>query len=318
MAANLYTEKDKNTSKTWFLMTTFLVVIILIGWFASYYFSDPFILYFAVIFSIIMNFIGYFKSDKIALSVSGAIEIPESTNESKYKELHRMTENLCIAAGLKKPRLYIIDDPSPNAFATGRDQEHAAVAVTSGLMEMLDKTELEGVIAHELAHIGNRDILLQTIVVVLVGIVTLISDIFIRSQFYGGRNRDSGGGSIGGILMIAGIVLMILSPLIATMIKFSISRKREFLADATGALITRYPEGLASALEKISSYSAGLRKQNHATAHLFITTPLGGDQNGNGIPDYKEHGKVSWLNKMFMTHPPIPERLAALRGLDIK
>ncbi len=312
MAANLYTEQEKNVSKTWFLMISFFVLIMFIGWSFSYIYNDVSILYFAVIFSLVMNFISYFKSDKIALSISKA----KPADEIVHKELYRLLENLCITAGLKKPRLYIIEDDSPNAFATGRNQDNAAIAVTTGLLKMLDRSELEGVLAHELAHIGNRDILLQTIVVVLVGIVTLLSDFFLRSRFRNSSDRDNG--QLGVILFIVGIIMSILSPFVATAIQLAISRKREFLADATGSLITRYPDGLASALEKISSYSVGIKSQNHATAHLFIATPLGGDANHNGIPDYKEGKKMSFLNKLFSTHPPVIERVAALRGLKVE
>lgn len=310
MASNLYTQQEKNVTKTWLLMSVFFVLIMMIGWVFSTIYGDPAILYVAVIFSLVMNLISYYKSDKIALAVSKAVP----ADEQQYKELYRITENLCIAAGLKRPRLYIINDDSPNAFATGRNQDNAAVAVTTGLLKILDRSELEGVIAHELAHIGNRDILLQTIVVVLVGIITLVSDFFLRSRFT--SNKDSG--QLGAILFIIGIILAILSPFVATAIQLAISRKREFLADATGALITRYPDGLAAALEKISSYGEGIKEKNHATAHLFFATPLGGDKNANGIPDYKEGKKRGFLDKIFSTHPPVEERIAALRGLPIK
>jgi heat shock protein HtpX len=311
MAANLYTEQERNVKKTWFLMTSFLVLVIFLGWSLSYFYGEIGIFYIAIIFSLGMNLVSYYKSDKIALAVSHA----KPADENEYRELYRLVENLCIAAGLKKPRLYIIEDDSPNAFATGRNQDNAAIAVTTGLLKILDRSELEGVLAHELAHIGNRDILLQTIVVVLVGIVTLLSDIFIRSRFRVGRDRNSG--QVGIILVVAGVVMAILSPLVATAIQLAISRKREFLADATGSLITRYPDGLASALEKISGYGKGIKAQNHATAHLFIASPLGGDLDNNGIPDYKEGKKRGFFNKLFSTHPPVEERISALRGLKI-
>ncbi|HRY31099.1 MAG TPA: M48 family metallopeptidase [Candidatus Paceibacterota bacterium] len=293
-------------------MIAFFVLIILIGWTFSYIYNDSTILYIALIFSLVLNIVSYYKSDKIALAVSHARPADENT----YRELHRLLENLCITAGIQKPRLYIIDDESPNAFATGRNQENAAIAVTTGLLKILDRSELEGVLAHELSHIGNRDILLQTVVVVLVGFVTLLSDIFLRSKFRGSRNRDDG--KAGAVILLIGIVLAILSPIVATIIQLAISRKREYLADATGALITRYPDGLASALEKISSYGAGLQTQNRATAHLFIASPLGGDLDKNGIPDYKEGKKAGLMNKIFSTHPPVEERVVALRGLKME
>lgn len=308
VAANLYKTQSENVWKTWALMSIFFIIVIFLGWFASYYFGDPSILLFAVIFSLIMNITSYWYSDKIVLKMTGA----KKANKEEYYELYTLTENLAITAGLPMPRLYVINDTVPNAFATGRDKEHAVVAVTTGLLATLNRTELEGVVAHELAHIGNRDILLQTVVVILVGLITLLADFFFRMNFFG-RNRggDSrGGGQLQLILLLIGIALMILSPIIATIIQLAISRKREFLADSTGALLTRYPEGLASALEKISEHSGKqgeMEKANHATAHLFIASPFG------------EHGKKNhgFMNKIFATHPPVDERVAKLRGLQI-
>ena len=204
--------------------------------------------------------------------------------------------NFITPPNLPKPKIYIIPDAAPNAFATGRDKEHAAVAVTQGLLQILNKTELEGVIAHELSHIGNRDILLQSMVVVLVGFISLISNMFLRSMFWGGGRDDDRKG--GGVFAIVGIVLLILSPIIAQLIQLAISRKREFLADASGALLTRYPEGLASALQKISGAGMAMTSANDATAHLYISNPFGGALNG--------------LHKLFMTHPPTEDRIKAL------
>jgi heat shock protein HtpX len=208
--------------------------------------------------------------------------------------------------------VYVIQESAPNAFATGRNKEHAAVAFTSGLLDILDKNELEGVAAHELAHIGNKDILLQTVIVVLVGFITLIADFLMRSMMFGGRDNDRGGGQLQMILLVVGIILTILSPFIATMIQLAISRKREFLADATGSLLTRYPEGLASALEKIHGYSGSMKRANHATAHLYISDPFGvksalGDTG-------KPVKKMGVMHKLFLTHPPMQERLDALRN----
>lgn len=296
--ATLYTHKDSNIRKTWLLMLTFLIVVIGLGWFLSGYFGNPAILYGAVAFSFVMNFVSYWYSDKIALATAGA----QAVTLQSAPELWRIVENLSITAGIPMPALYIIEDPSPNAFATGRNPEHGAVAVTTGLLRILDKNELEGVIAHELSHIGNRDTLVMTVVVVLVGFVTLVSDFFFRAHLFGGsRDNDNRGNAI---IMLIGIALAILSPLIATLIQLAISRKREFLADASGALLTRYPEGLASALEKISRYGRPLQRANHATAHLFIANPFGGE----------EEQKVGFLEKLFMTHPPVGERIKALRG----
>ena len=295
----LYTQKDKNIRKTWILITAFLIFIIALGWVFSYQFNSPAILVFAVIFSSLMSFISYWYSDKIILAISRAKEIEKEDNP----ELYRLVENLCITAGLPLPKIYIIDEMALNAFATGRNPEHAVVAVTRGLLEKLERAELEGVIAHELSHIGNLDMLLQTVVVILIGLVALISDWFLRWTWFSGRRRDSreGGGQIQLIMLVIGIALAILSPFIAMLIQLAISRKREFLADASGALLTRYPEGLANALEKISGDQTPLRVANKATAHLYITNPFRGRK----------------VSKLFMTHPPIEERINALRGMNV-
>ena len=293
--ATLYTQQSKNVARTWLLMAVFLAIIVAIGYFVSYYFNNFGILVFAIIFSIVMNVVSYWYSDKIALSVSGA----KPAAKELYPQLYNTVENLSITAGLPMPKIYIINDNAPNAFATGRDKDHSAVAVTSGLLQMLDKSELQGVIAHELSHIGNRDILLSTVVVVLVGFISLLANIFLRGAMFGGGKRDNEKG--GGIIMIIGIIFIILSPIIATLIQLAISRKREFLADASGALLTRYPEGLASALQKISTYTAPMKSANSATAHLFIANPFGGA------------GKS--ISNLFSTHPPVEARVKALVGM---
>ena len=294
--ATLYTEQSKNVTKTWFLMSLFFVIVIGIGFFFSQYYRNPNILYFFVIFSVLMNIVSYWYSDKIALAMNHAREIKEDDN----RELWHIIENLSITAGLPMPRLYLIEDPSPNAFATGRNKEHAVVAVTTGLVQILNKNEIEGVIAHELSHIGNRDILLSTVVVVLVGFISIIADTFLRSMFFGrGRSRDDNGN--GGLMVLIGIILSILAPIFATLIQLAISRKREFLADASGALLTRYPEGLASALEKISKYSSPMKYANNATAHLFIANPFGA----------KAGQKIAGI---FSTHPLVEARVKALLG----
>jgi heat shock protein HtpX len=291
--ATLYTQQSKNIAKTWLLMSMFFVIVIGIGFFFSQYYRNPNILYFFVIFSIVMNITSYWYSDKIALKLNHAKQIKREDNP----DLWNIVENLSITAGLPMPKLYVIDDPSPNAFATGRNKNHAVVCVTSGIMQILDKTELEGVIAHELSHIGNRDILLSTVVVVLVGFISIIADMFLRSMFWGGgRSRDNDRSD--GLLMILGILLSILAPIFAMLIQLAISRKREFLADASGALLTRYPEGLANALIKIDKYSRPMKYANQATAHLFINDPFRG-----------MNKKVSGL---FSTHPPIEARVKAL------
>jgi heat shock protein HtpX len=294
--ANLYQNQSSNKSKSWALVVGFLVVIIMLGWGASWYFNSPAILIGAVIFSLVMNIGGFFFSHKVALKTAGAKE----ADESDYANLHNTVENMAITAGIEKPAVYIIEEPSPNAFATGRNEETACIAVTTGLLELLDKSELEGVIAHEVAHITNRDILLSSMVVVLVGFVTLLSDFFLRWSLFGGSQRD---GRIGLIMTLVGIVLAILAPIAATLIQLAISRKREFLADASGVLLTRYPDGLANALQKIDAAVSRQPMQgaNHATSHLYIENPFGG-----------EDSESSFFDKLFMTHPPTSERVNAL------
>jgi heat shock protein HtpX len=294
--ATLYTHQRSNVAKTWVIMIVFFAIVIALGWFISYYYQNPVILYFAVIFSIVMNVVSYWFSDKVVIRLTGARPI---TRES-HMELWNIVENLSITAGLPMPKVYIIEDRVPNAFATGRNKQHSAVAVTTGLMQILDRSELEGVIAHELSHIGNYDMLVSTVAVVLVGFVSLIADFFIRSHMFGGgRDRDRGGN----ILVIIGIVFAILSPIIATLMQLAVSRRREFLADASGALLTRYPEGLATALQKIHAYGGEMKKAHNATAHLFIANPFG-----------PQKTKSSFLVKIFSTHPPVEERVKALIG----
>lgn len=297
---NPYTHQTQNVIKTWVIMSVFFAVVIGVGWFASLYFGNQYILYFAVVFSLLMNVMSYWFSDKIVLSMTGARE----ATRAEFFDLYTIVENLSITAGLPMPKLYVIDDQAPNAFATGRNKEHAVVAVTTGLLKILDKNELEGVIAHELSHIGNRDMLVSTVAVVLVGFVTIISDMAVRTSFFGGNNdRDN---KAGAVIMAIGIILMILAPIAATLLQLAVSRKREFLADASGVLLTRYPEGLANALKKIGGYNRPMIKANNATAHLFISNPFGSDEIANG--------KTPFLVKIFSTHPPINERIKSLVG----
>ncbi|KKQ87869.1 MAG: Protease HtpX-like protein [Parcubacteria group bacterium GW2011_GWF2_38_8] len=297
--ATLYTQQSKNISKTWLLMGVFFAIVIGIGFFFSQYYGNPNILYIFVIFSIVMNIASYWYSDKIALKLNHAKQIKKEENA----ELWNIVENLSITAGLPMPKLFVIEDSSPNAFATGRDKSHAVICVTTGLLSILNKTELEGVIAHELSHIGNRDILLSTAVVVLVGFVSIVADIFLRGMFFGsGRSRD-GNNNSGGIMVLVGMIFLILSPIFATLLQLAISRKREFLADASGALLTRYPEGLASALGKISNHSSKMRYANKATAHLFIVNPFGARGN---------LGKK--VANLFSTHPRVEDRIKVLVG----
>ena len=305
--ASVYTHQSSNVAKTYLLMGLFLMVIVGLGYFISLYYNSPGLLYIAIIFSLFMNIASFWFSDKIVLSISKARPV----ERREFFDLYTVTENLSITAGLPIPKIYVIDDPAPNAFATGRDKEHAVVAVTTGLLQKMERTELEGVIAHELSHIGNRDILLMSAVVVLVGLISIISDMFLRGMVFGPTSqglrgasggRDSDRGNIGGILAIVGIVLIVLSPIIAALIKLAISRRREFLADASGALLTRYPEGLAKALEKIESYNMPMKVKSNATAHLFISNPFG--------------NKKASISGLFQTHPPIAERIKILREIS--
>lgn len=294
----LYNSADKNTRLTWIYISGFLVFVILAGYIFAGAIGNSMILYGAVIFSIVMSFGSYWWSDKIVLAMSGAKKV---THENA-RETYHLVENLCITAGLPAPKIYIIEDTAPNAFATGRDPKHGVICLTTGIIQKLEKAELEGVIAHELSHIGNRDILLSTVVVVLVGFITLLADWFRHWAFWGGKSRNSeGGGQIKLILMIVAIVLSILAPIAAVLMQLAISRKREFLADADGALLTRYPDGLARALEKISADTEPLEAANRATAHLYIVNPF----------------KRKKISSLFQTHPPIEERVKALREMNI-
>ncbi len=296
--ATLYTHQSENVTKTYLLMGVFLMVVVAIGWAISLYMGNPFILYIAVGFALLMNVGSYWFSDKLVISMTGA----HPTELKDNPELYRIVENLSITAGLPIPKIYIIEDPSPNAFATGRDPKHAVVAVTTGLLAILDKTELEGVIAHELSHVGNRDMLVMTVAVVLAGFVAIVADMFLRaSMFGGGRDNDS---KLGPIVIVMAIAGSILAPIAAQLIKLAISRKREYLADASGALLTRYPEGLASALSKIAKAGIPMQKQSNATAHLFIADPTGGES---------KRGIGARIGGLFATHPPVEDRIRLLR-----
>lgn len=303
---SIYSQVDSNRRKSFFFILGFILVIMGLGWFFGYVTDSGYtVLIIAAATAILSSIFTYYYSDKMVLAISGAHEIKKEDDP----DLYRTVENLCIGAGLPLPKIYIIDDTAPNAFATGRDPKHAVVAVTKGLLMKLDKPELEGVIAHELSHIGNYDIRLMTVVAILAGTLVLLSDLFLRWTFWGGggkrRGDSKGGGQLQLILFMIAIALALLSPLIATLIKLAISRKREFLADANGALITRYPEGLARALIKLTKDTEPLEVANKATAHMYIINPL------------KEHEGTSrgLFANMFLTHPPIEERVAALRSM---
>jgi heat shock protein HtpX len=296
---DLYAQRASNIRRTWALVIGFLVVVIAVGYAVSWYYGNPSILYIAVVIAVATNFYAYWASDKLVLSLNHA----RPATRAEFFDFYTVTENLCITAGLPAPKLYVIDDPAPNAFATGRDETHAVVCATTGLLSLMTRPELEGVIAHELSHIKNRDMLLMTVAVVLAGFVAIIANIFLRMSFFGEGRRDNNGNG-NALFMILAVVGIVLAPLAAKLIELAVSRRREYLADASGALLTRYPEGLASALEKIGGYTTPMRSANLATAHLFIGDPFG----------TKTGGSASWIERMFSTHPPIPDRIKALLG----
>lgn len=258
----------------------------------------------AAVVAIGASSVSYYNSDKIALKMSRA----KPADPNTYARFHNLVEGLCIAAGLPKPRLYVIDDPAPNAFATGRNPQHAAIAATSGLLEKMNRVELEGVLAHELSHVKNYDTLVMTLAVTMVGIVALLSDFFLRFMFWGGRSsrRDSNdGGPLGAILAVFGLLLLILAPLVASLMQMAISRRREYQADASGVLLTRYPPGLISALEKLRADHTVIHTASKATAHLWIESPL----------DEDTAGTASKFNHLFDTHPPLDDRIRVLKTL---
>ena len=281
------------------LFTVFLLLIIGFGWFLAEIYQNSSILVLAVILSIAASFSSYWFSDKLVLAMAKAVPV----SREEYFDLYTVTENLCITAGLPLPRIYIIEEMAPNAFATGRDPKHAVIAVTRGLLSKLNRVELEGGIAHELSHVGNRDMLVSTMIVVMVGIISITADMFLRSRWRFGGERHRGNANQ--ILFLAGIIVVVLAPLAATLMRLAISRKREFLADASGALLTRYPEGLAGALIKISSDATQMSIVNNATAHLWLDNPFRG------------RSKASFWTKLFLTHPPIEERVKALRDFNL-
>lgn len=297
---NIYSAISANKWKTWLIMSMFVVFITII----SYLFSKVLgysltFVGFVLIFSGLISFLSFYHSDRIILELSGARQIKKADNPLLFNTV----ENLCIAAGIPTPRIYIINDSSPNAFATGRDPNHAVVCVTTGILDRLNKVELEGVIAHELSHIKNYDIRLMGIVAILVGFVAILANIFLRSIWLNGRDDKKDSGNMQAILVMLGFIFAILSPIVATLIQLAVSRKREFLADASGVLLTRYPEGLASALEKISSDPKPLKSASNATAHLFIVNP------------FKDKSVKQLFSSLFDTHPPIEERIKILRSM---
>lgn len=293
----MYDQITRNKRKTVILIALFTLFILFLGWlFGEMYQMGYWGLIIAIIISVTMSLASYYQGDKVALMASGAKAIKKEDNPYVY----RMVENLAITAGLPTPKIHIIEDSAMNAFACGRDPQHSSIALTTGIIAGLENEELEGVIAHELSHIKNYDIRIMTVIIVLVGIIAILADFMMRAHFFGMNNRDRDS-KANGILMIVGIVLAILSPIIAQIIQLAISRKREFLADADGALLTRYPEGLAKALEKIAAQNLPVKKASNATAHLYISNP------------FKNNKRM--ISKLFSTHPPTEERITALRSM---
>ena len=296
--ASIYSNVESNKRKTALLMLAFSAFVLFVAYVVASYLQNELIMLWAAVGAVFANFGAFWFSDKVALAASSA----KPADEKEYKEVHRILENLAITAGLPKPKLYVIADPAPNAFATGRDPQHAAVAVTTGLLDILDRSELEATLAHELSHVGNRDILLMSVAVVLVGFIGILVDTAWRISWFSSGDRDNKNP----LLFWLWIFVIVLAPIVAKLMQLAISRKREFLADSSAVLLTRYPEALASALRKISSYDAPLKRASVATAHLYISNPFGPSKDG----------KQSWFVKLFSTHPPIDERIKAILSQD--
>ncbi|NCP47181.1 zinc metalloprotease HtpX [Candidatus Collierbacteria bacterium CG1_02_44_10] len=295
---NIYEQVDENKLRSGVVIAGFIAFIMAASYFITYAMGfDSSFIGIALIISGILSFVSFYYSDSIILSISGAT--PASKRD--HFDFYTVTENLVGVARIPMPKLFVIEDTAMNAFATGRDPEHAVVCATTGILARLNRTELEGVVAHELSHVKNYDIRLMGIVTILVGLVTLLADILLRTRIRG-RGRDDEG-NLGAVLFVAGIVMALLSPIIAQLIQLAVSRRREFLADASGAALTKFPEGLASALEKISADKEPLEAANKATAHLYIANPL-----------KNHHDSIGWFAGLFNTHPPVKERLKALRG----
>jgi heat shock protein HtpX len=305
----VYERIASNVRKTWLLIFVFVLLVGAIGWVFGYFTGfGLWGLIGAVAFSLLMTWGSYFSSDKIALRMSRA----QPAEGPEYQQLHNIVESLCLAAGMPKPRVYVVQDDAPNAFATGRNPEHAAIAVTTGLLDKMNRDELEGVIAHELSHVKNRDTLVMTLAVTLVGVIVLLADWLLRALFWGG-DRARRGAALP--LAAVGLALMILAPLIAQLLQFAISRRREFLADADGVFLTRYPDGLISALEKLQGDQTVVRTASKATAHLWIESPIARRAQEEGPRKTTRQG--AWLNRLFDTHPPLEERIQALRSSTV-
>ena len=297
--ATFYGEKESNILKTWIYLTLMSLFVVAVGWVISQYTGSYVFLWIGLAVSIFGSFYSYFYSDKLVLRMSNAKE----AKKSDYPEYHRLVENLAMSEGMPMPKLYILNESQPNAFATGRNPDNGVVAVTEGLLRIMDRSELEAVLAHELSHIKNRDILLQTVVVVLAATVAFMSRIFVRSAMFGRRSRNKGGA----ITLIAALLAAILAPLVATILKLAVSRRREYLADSSAALMTRHPQALADALEKIKNYPKSMQAASDATAHLYIMNPFRDDD---------DKGQ-KWIHKLFATHPPLEDRINRLKEVDV-
>jgi heat shock protein HtpX len=308
----VYQRIQSNVRKTWLLIFVFILLVGLIGLVFGYITETaPIGPAIAIVVAIALSWGRYYKSDKLALRASRAVE----ADPARYKQLHNLVEGLAIASGMPKPRVYVVEDDAPNAFATGRDPEHSAIAVTTGLLQKMNRDELEGVLAHEMSHIQNRDILVMTIAVTLVGVIVLLADWLLRALWWGGGSRDGhGNNNAGAIFALLGIALMIFAPLIAQLMHFAVSRRREFLADADAVNFTRNPAGLISALEKLKSDQTVVRSASRATAHMWIEEPNALEAQG-GPRGKRTNKSGAWLNRMFATHPPLDERIDALRTM---
>jgi heat shock protein HtpX len=309
----MYERISSNVRKSWFLIAGFLVLVVGLGWLFGYLLTDIGYIGIAIAagIAVAMSWGSYFASDRIALSMSRA----KPADETTYRQLHNLVEGLSIAAGVPKPRVYVVEDDAPNAFATGRNPEHAAIAVTTGLLNKMNRDELEGVIAHELSHIQNRDTLVMTLAVTLVGVVVLLADFLLRAMWWGAAtDRDSRGGGLGAPIALLGLAIMILAPVIAQILQFAISRQREFLADADAVFLTRYPNGLISALQKLKGDETVVRSSSRATAHLWIEAPIQRNARSGRRPASRP---TAWLTRLFDTHPPLDERIAALQSSEV-
>lgn len=307
---NIYEAERTNKIKSSIVVIGFVVFVAIavyilsqaLGYYWGYNVGGLGFVGFALIISGLISFGSYYFSDQIVLGISGAKE----ANRKQYFDFYTTAENLAIGAGLPKPKLFVIDDSAPNAFATGRDPKHAVICATSGLLDKLTRSELEAVLAHELSHVRNYDTRLQSLVAVMVGLIALLGDWLLRARLFGDRDRDREGNQMGTIILVLGIIFAILSPFIAQLIQLAISRRREFMADAGSVSLTRQPSGLISALKKISKDTEALEVANKATAHLYIINPFKGKEG---------QGSVGWFSNLFNTHPPIEERIKALQNM---